>query len=81
MKGMDHRIIYRYRAVQRRWWHMEIITGKELMDMLHFGKTKFNKLLKAGELPLVKIGNDYITTESAVEKWINDNIGEELFYE
>lgn len=49
--------------------------------MLPFGKTKFNKLLKAGELPLVKIGSDYITTEDAVEKWINDNIGQELFYE
>jgi hypothetical protein len=31
-------------------------------------------------LPLMKIGNDYITTESAVEKWITDNIGQELFY-
>lgn len=60
---------------------MKIITSKELLDMLPFGKTKFNKLLKANELPLVKIGTDYITTESAVEKWINDNIGQELFYE
>lgn len=49
--------------------------------MLPFGKTKFNKLLKSGELPLVKIGSDYITTEDAVEKWINDNLGQELFYE
>ena len=60
---------------------MKIITSKELLEILPFGKTKFNKLLKSGELPLVKIGNDYITTESAVEKWINDNIGQELFYE
>ena len=60
---------------------MKIITSKELLEMLPFGKTKFNKLLKSGELPLVKIGNDYITTESAVEKWITDNIGQELFYE
>lgn len=48
--------------------------------MLPFGKTKFNKLLKAGEFPFVKIGKDYITTEDAIEKWINDNIGQELFY-
>ena len=60
---------------------MKIITSKELLELMPFGKTKFNKLLQAGELPLVKIGNDYITTESAVEKWINDNIGQELFYE
>ncbi len=60
---------------------MKIITSKELLEMLPFGKTKFNKLLRAGELPLVKIGNDYITTESAVENWISNNIGQELFYE
>ena len=59
---------------------LKIITSHELLKMLPFGKTKFNQLLKAGELPLVKIGNDYITTESAVEKWITDNIGQELFY-
>lgn len=59
---------------------LKIITSHELRDILPFGKTKFNQLLKAGELPLMKIGNDYITTESAVEKWINDNIGQELFY-
>lgn len=60
---------------------MKNITSKELLEMLPFGKTKFNKLLRAGELPLVKIGNDYITTESAVENWISNNIGQELFYE
>ncbi len=59
---------------------MKIITDKEFLEMLPFGKTKFNKLLKAGEFPFVKIGKDYITTEDAIEKWINDNIGQELFY-
>lgn len=60
--------------------NLKIITSHELLEMLPFGKIKFNQLLKAGELPLMKIGNDYITTESAVEKWITDNIGQELFY-
>ncbi len=59
---------------------MKLLTAQDLMEMLPFGKTKFNLLLKAGELPLVKIGSDYITTESAVEKWIQENIGKELFY-
>ena len=45
--------------------NLKIITSHELLEMLPFGKTKFNQLLKAGELPLMKIGNDYITTESA----------------
>lgn len=59
---------------------MKIITEKELMVMLPFGKTKFNKLLQAGELPLVKIGRDYITTEDIVEEWIKKHIGQELYY-
>lgn len=59
---------------------MKIITEKELMAMLPFGKTKFNKLLQAGELPLVKIGRDYITTEDIVEEWIKKHIGQELYY-
>lgn len=59
---------------------MKIITEKDLMNMLPFGKTKFYQLLKAGELPLVKVGKQYITTEAEVEKWIHDNIGNELFY-
>ena len=59
---------------------MKIITEKELMAMLPFGKTKFNKLLQAGEFPLVKIGRDYITTEDIVEEWIKKHIGQELYY-
>lgn len=59
---------------------MKIITEKELMAMLPFGKTKFNKLLQSGELPLVKIGRDYITTEDIVEEWIKKHIGQELYY-
>ena len=60
---------------------MEVITRKELFELLPFGKTKFNKLLQAGELPVMKIGNDYITTEEEVKQWIHDNIGKELFYD
>lgn len=59
---------------------MKILTDKDLLEMLPFGKTKFNQLLRANELPFVKIGTDYITTESAVEQWIEQNIGKELFY-
>ena len=59
---------------------MKIITEKELREMLPFGKTKFNQLLKAGELPLMKIGRDYITTESVVKKKKKKHIGQELYY-
>ena len=30
---------------------------------------------------MVKIGTDYITTESAVEKWIQENIGNDLLHQ
>lgn len=60
---------------------IKILSDKDLLELLPFSKTKFNALLKAGELPLVKIGKDYITTESAIEDWIKNNIGKELYYD
>lgn len=59
---------------------MKIITQQDLYNILPFGKTKVNKLIQSGELPLVKIGKDYITTEDKIEKWINENIGHEIYY-
>ena len=59
---------------------MQIITGNELQDKLQIGKTKFNALLQADVLPVVKIGRDYITTDTAIEKWVNENIGKEIYY-
>lgn len=59
---------------------MKIITQQDLYNILPFGKTKTNKLIQSGELPLVKVGKDYITTEEKIEQWINDNIGHEIYY-
>lgn len=59
---------------------MKIITQQDLYNILPFGKTKTNKLIQSGELPLVKIGKDYITTEEKIEQWINENIGHEIYY-
>jgi len=39
------------------------------------------QLIKSGQLPLVKIGSDYVITFKILEKWIADNIGGEIFYE
>ena len=38
------------------------------------------QLIKSNQLPLVKIGKDYITTFSILEQWINDNLGTEIYY-
>ena len=59
---------------------MKIITQQDLYNILPFGKTKTNKLIQSGELPLVKVGKDYITTEEKIEQWINENIGHEIYY-
>ena len=59
---------------------MKIITQQELYEILPFGKTKVSKLIQSGELPLVKVGKDYITTEERIKQWIDENIGHEIYY-
>lgn len=58
----------------------KILSQSDLYEILPFGKTKINQLIKSGELPLVKIGKDYITTFSIMEEWIKNHIGEEIYY-
>lgn len=57
-----------------------ILKQTDLYAVIPFGKTKINQLIKSGELPLVKIGNDYITTFNILEEWIKNHIGEEIYY-
>lgn len=57
-----------------------ILSQSDLYDILPFGKTKIQQLIKSGELPLVKIGKDYITTYELLSDWIKDHIGEEIYY-
>lgn len=56
-----------------------ILNQSDLYEILPFGKTKVQQLIKSGELPLVKIGRDYITTYNILEEWIRNHIGEEIF--
>lgn len=58
----------------------KILKQTDLYKILPFGKTKINQLIKSGELPLVKIGNDYITTYNILEDWIKNHLGEEIYY-
>lgn len=57
-----------------------ILKQTDLYEILPFGKTKISNLIKSGELPLVKIGNDYITTFNILEDWIKQHLGEEIFF-
>ena len=54
---------------------IKIITQQDLYRILPFGKTKISQMLRAGVLPMVQIGRDYITTEEKINQWINDNVG------
>lgn len=57
----------------------EIIKLKQLYEILPFGEKKIRKLIASGEIPVVKIGRDYITTKKLVTTWIEEHVGEELF--
>lgn len=58
----------------------KILKQDDLYEVLPFGKTKIQQLIKSGELPLVKIGKDYITTFNILEEWIKSHIEEEIYY-
>lgn len=58
---------------------MEIYTTKEMMKILKFGKTKMNELLRSDEFPAVKIGGQYRITQEALEQWMKDNEGKEIY--
>ena len=57
-----------------------ILSQNDLYNILPFGKTKIQQLIKSNQLPVVKIGKDYITTYDLLEQWIKDNIGKEIYY-
>lgn len=59
---------------------MKILKQTDLYELLPFKKTKIQELIRSGQLPLVKIGKDYITTEEKMNQWINDHIGQEIFF-
>lgn len=59
---------------------LKILNQRDLYFLLPFGKTKTKQLLKAGKLPVTKVGNDYITTYNLLEEWIRKNIGEEIYF-
>ena len=58
----------------------KIVSQKELYDVLPFGKTKIQQLIASNQLPLLKIGKDYVTTYNILEDWIREHIGDEIYY-
>lgn len=57
-----------------------ILKQSDLYEILPFQKTKIQQLIRSGQLPVVKVGKDYITTYSLIEKWVAENIGNEIYF-
>ena len=57
-----------------------ILKQTDLYRILPFQRTKVQQLIKAGALPVVKVGKDYITTWEQLEKWVDEHIGEDIYY-
>ena len=72
IKGLDQQAQIDYRN--------KILSQKELYDVLPFGKTKIQQLIASNQLPLLKIGKDYVTTYNILEDWIREHIGDEIYY-
>ena len=66
--------------VERTDYRNKILSQKDLYDVLPFGKTKIQQLIASNQLPLLKIGKDYVTTYNILEDWIREHIGEEIYY-
>ena len=58
----------------------EILSQNDLLELFPFGRSKLNALLRAGVLPVTKVGRDYITTRAELDRWFAANRGREIFY-
>jgi len=57
-----------------------IYTLSDLEKIFPFGKSKLLKLCKAGVLPVVKDGKDYISKPTLIDRWMKENEGKEILY-
>ncbi len=53
---------------------------EEISLMLRIGKTKTREMLQSHLLPVTKIGRDYFTSKTAIQEFLSDNVGKELFF-
>lgn len=57
-----------------------IYTLQDLERIFPFGKSKLLKLCKAGVLPVVKVGKDYISNPALIDRWMKENQGKEILF-
>lgn len=59
---------------------VKIYTLCELEKIFPFGKSKLLALCKAGALPVVKVGRDYISSPEMINRWMMEHDGKEVLY-
>ena len=52
----------------------------DLYVLLPFGEKKIRALIRAGEIPVIKVGRNFITTKKKLEEWFDEHVGQELYY-
>lgn len=57
-----------------------VYTLEDLEKIFPFGKSKLLKLCKIGALPVIKVGKDYISNPSLIDRWFLVNEGKEILY-
>lgn len=48
----------------------EILTQKDIQEILKIGRDKVYKLLKHGDIPSIQIGKSYRVSRKAFEEWL-----------
>lgn len=47
----------------------------DLLELLPYGRTRLQELLRAGVIPSVKIGRKYLSTPEMIDEWLRENSG------
>ena len=57
----------------------EILSQYDLRELFPYGRGILIALLRAGVLPVTKVGRDYITIRAELDRWFASNCGREIF--
>ena len=55
-------------------------TNTNLSNYDDFRKYSVEEMLQSRLLPVTKIGRDYFTSKTAIQDFLNKNVGKELFF-